>query len=101
MPAATQKLKKNPRTIFATKILSSSPVDLSAFRATLRKRPKSPHCDALKALADAKRGSVLEVESLVAYNSFVKAASRLGYELHYAEHGEKMLIQIMGTGSDK
>lgn len=85
---------------FDTKILKSSPVDLSAFKATLRKRPKSPYCDALKSLADAPRGSVLEVASLKAYPSFVKAAKRLGYELHFAEHGSKLLIQIVSTGED-
>lgn len=83
------------------RILPSSPLDLSAFRAKLSHTKNSPYKLALQSLADAKRGSVLEVDRLKAYPSFRKAAEKLGYECHYATQGEKLYIQILATGDDK
>jgi hypothetical protein len=56
---------------------------------------------ALKALAEAKRGSVLRFPTCRPYGSVRNAAKKLGYELMFAKDGEAMLIQVIDTGSDK
>lgn len=65
-------------------------------------RAKGGHyIDALRRLADAKRGSVLRFADKRCEHPVRAAAKKLGYEVWYTVDGDALLVQLMGTGDDK
>jgi hypothetical protein len=67
----------------------------------LPKRRRAYYADALRALAAAKRGSVLRFESSKAEAGLQNSAKKLGYSLMFAMDGNELLVQIVDTGDDK
>lgn len=55
---------------------------------------------ALKQLAEAKRGSVMRFPTIKPYGQLRNAAKKLGYQLMFAKDDEALLVQIVDTGSD-
>jgi hypothetical protein len=79
-------------------IANTIPVD--RFHSKLNRNGRTYYHDMLKALAAAKKGSVICLESAKPYPQIVKAAAKLGYEVHYAEDGGKLYIQLLSQGAD-
>ena len=94
----TQRLRSFAPTPFK---LIKDPLPVDHYHASLSRNKRTYYQDMLKALADAPRGTLACLETAKPYAQIRKAATKLGYECHFAEENGKLYVQILSTGADK
>lgn len=98
-PPAVQQPKRRDFSPVPFKIVAD-PLPTDRYRSSLSGRNRAHYKDMLIALAGSKRGSVACLESVKPLAQIKKAAVKLGYEVHFAEDGGKLYVQILSTGAD-
>lgn len=80
--------------------ITQNPIPVDRYHSSLTCNKRTYYQDMLKALAAAPRGSVACLDSAKPYPQVKKAATKLGYECHYAEENGKLYVQILSVGAD-